>query len=126
MPSISLDLTGKWEFMEYPLSARKMSDLEAGDWFESEVPSSIFSSLVAAGQIKQSEIESNPEKFSYISDRPWIYKKTFDVDSDMVGCDRVDLVFDGLDTISSIWVNDKLIAKTNNMFTGFRFDVQSF
>jgi hypothetical protein len=32
MPKVSLDLTGKWEFKEYPLSARRMRDLDSADW----------------------------------------------------------------------------------------------
>ncbi|MHC4160094.1 MAG: beta-mannosidase, partial [Planctomycetota bacterium] len=52
-----------------------------------------------------------------------IYRKNFDVPAELLNCDQGDLVFDGLDTIASIWLNDKLIGKTNNMFIPFRFDV---
>ena len=63
MPKASLDLTGKWEFKEYPASARRMRDLDSADWLETNVPCSIFSSLIAAGEIKQGDIDARPEDF---------------------------------------------------------------
>jgi beta-mannosidase len=126
MPKVSLDLTGKWEFKEYPASARRMRDLDSGGWLETKVPCSIYSSLISGGKIKQNDIDARPEEFDWVSDKPWIYRKIFDMPAELLGCDRVELVFDGLDTIASIWLNDKLIRKTNNMFIPFRFDVTAF
>lgn len=123
MPKVTLDLTGQWQFKQYPLSARKMDDLDTGDWHETTIPSSIYTSLIEAGQIQQTDIDANPENFSSISEHPWIYRKTFDADNNLLNCDRIDLVFDGLDTITSIWLNDKLIGKTNNMFIAFKFNI---
>jgi len=125
MPKTSLDLTGKWQFKEYPPSARRMRDLKPAGWLTTPVPSSIFSSLIAAGQIEPSDINTNPEKFAWVSEKLWIFRKIFDAPVELLDCDQVDLVFDGLDTVASIWLNDKLIGKTNNMFIPFRFDVTS-
>ncbi|UCC22432.1 MAG: hypothetical protein JSW23_11755 [Planctomycetota bacterium] len=123
MPKISLDLIGKWEFKQYPLQARRMRDLDSADWLQTSVPGSIFNSLIEAGQINRSDIDTDPEKFSWVSEKPWVYKKVFDVGAELLNCDRAELVFDGLDTITSVWLNNKLIGKTNNMFIPFRFDV---
>lgn len=123
MAKISLDLTGHWEFKEYPASARRMRDLDSGNWLKTSVPSSIYTSLIQAGQFSQSEIDTYPEKFAWVSEKPWVYRKTFDISQDLSACDRIDLVFDGLDTIASIWLNDKLLGKTNNMFIPFMFDI---
>jgi len=134
MPKTSLDLTGKWEFKQYPLSARRMRDLDPSDWQTTSVPCSIFNSLIAAGQIKRSVLNTYPEKFSWVSEKSWIYRKIFDAPPELLNavrrpqadCERVDLVFDGLDTIANIWLNNKLIGKANNMFIPFRFDVTKF
>ncbi|MCK4752555.1 MAG: glycoside hydrolase family 2 protein, partial [Planctomycetes bacterium] len=126
MPKTSLDLTGIWEFKQYPLSARRMRDLDSADWLKTPVPSSIFNSLISAGKIKQIDIDTNPEDFSSVSEKPWVYRKIFDAPADLLESDCIDLVFDGLDTITNIWLNDKLIGKTNNMFIPFRFDVTGF
>lgn len=121
-----LDLTGNWEFRQYPASARRMRDLDDSHWSRTRVPASVFQSLVADGQIDRKELLANPEKFAWVSDKPWIFRKRFDLPADLADCGRLELVFDGLDTVASIWLNDKLIAKTANMFIPFRFDVTDF
>ncbi|MHC4394151.1 MAG: beta-mannosidase [Planctomycetota bacterium] len=126
MGKVSFDLTGQWEFKEYPLTARRMRDLDSGNWLGTTVPCSIFESLIGAGQIDRSKLNAFPERFSQVSEKPWIYRKSFDAPAELLDCDRVDLVFDGLDTIASVWLNDKLIGKTNNMFIRFRFDVTRY
>jgi len=126
MPAISLDLTGKWHFKEYPLAARRMRDLDSGQWLPTTVPSSVFNGLINAGRITQAEFDTFPERFAWVSEKPWVYKKTFDAPHELLDCDRIDLLFEGLDTITSIWLNGKLIGKTDNMFVPFRFDVKAF
>ena len=106
MLKTSLDLTGKWEFKQYPLRARRMRDLDTADWLQTSVPNSIFNSLIESGQINRSDIDADPEKFSWVSEKPWVYKKVFDVGAELLNCDRIELVFDGLDTITSIWLNN--------------------
>ena len=123
MARMTLDLSGKWEFKQYPLSARRMRDLDPADWMQTKVPSSIFSSLISAGQIKQTDIDTYPENYSWVSEKPWVYRKKFDAPAQLLACEKAELVFEGLDTIAKIWLNGKLIAKTNNMFIPFRFDV---
>lgn len=123
MSSEILDLSGDWKFKEYPLNARRMRDLDADNWLSAKVPSSIYTNLIDAGIIDRTEINTNPEKFVPFSDKPWIYKKTFDAAGQMLRSDRADLVFEGLDTVTQIWLNDKLIGKTDNMFIEHRFDV---
>ncbi len=123
MPIASLDLTGKWEFKEYPLTARKSSDLDIGAWLPTNVPSSIFTSLITAEKIKLSDIHSNPENYQWVSEKPWLYRKKFDASDQLLACDKIKLIFEGLDTISTIWLNDKLIGRTNNMFIPFEFDI---
>ncbi len=123
MGRLSLDLTGPWQFKEYPLSVRRMRDLDAAGWHTTSIPSSIFTSLIEAGLISQNEIDTNPENFTWVSEKPWVFRKTFDAPPELLACDRIDLVFDGLDTIAAVWLNEKLIARTNNMFIPFRFDV---
>jgi len=123
MSKVNLDLTGKWKFKEYPPSARRMRDLDKGNWLSTDVPASIFRSLIQAGQIDEPDLLANPENFDWVSQKPWVYRKIFDVSDELLNCDRIDMLFEGLDTVSSIWLNDKLVGKTDNMFISHRFDV---
>ncbi|MEN6386817.1 MAG: sugar-binding domain-containing protein [Phycisphaerales bacterium] len=119
------NLSGKWQFKQYPVSARRMRDLDEGNWLDCSVPSSIFSCLIDSNIINRKELENNPENYDHVSLTPWIFKKTFDLSEVFLKSDKIELVFTGLDTFSSIWLNGKLIARTDNMFCSWSFDVKS-
>ncbi|MBN1787690.1 MAG: glycoside hydrolase family 2 protein [Sedimentisphaerales bacterium] len=127
-----LDLTGYWQFKEYPESARRMRDLDVGstdspqesNWLECRVPSSIYTCLTQAGVIKPSELYCNPEDFLWPGEKPWIFQKFFDLPQDFFKLDRAELVFEGLDTFCQVWLNDKLVGRSDNMFCSYRFDVK--
>ncbi len=102
-----------------------MRDLDDMDWLSTKVPSSVFGSLIKAGKINEGELNRNPEKFAPISEKPWVYRKTFDLSAELSSCNRIVLVFEGLDTVAKVWLNDKLIGKPDNMFIRHRYDVSS-
>jgi beta-mannosidase len=118
-----LNLCGQWQFKEYPSNARRMRDLDEEAWHDTAVPCSVFHSLIDAGKITQAEMDRSPEKLEWVSEKAWVYSKTFDASAELLDCDRIDLVFEGLDTIATVWLNEKLIGKTNNMFIPHRFKV---
>jgi beta-mannosidase len=118
-----LGLGGQWEFREYPPDARRMRDLDEQEWMSAQVPSSIYTCLVDAGRIDHKRLNTDPEDFIDVSEKAWIFRKTFDAPEGLLECRRVDLVFEGLDTVTQIWFNDKLVARTDNMFIEHRFDV---
>jgi len=123
MHDYTLNLEGCWFFKEYDPAGNFKTNLKSENWHEAEVPGSIYSQLIQTQQIQQQEIETHPDKFNWIAEKEWIYRKNFDVSEDILNRDRVDLVFEGLDTIATIWLNGKKIAQTNNMLIGHRFDV---
>lgn len=120
-----LPLDGEWEFREFPESARRMRDLETGGWHKAHVPSSIYECLVEAGVIDAFTFRADPERFDWISEKSWIFRKTFDVPPELAAGDRLQAVFEGLDTIAQVWCNEKLLGKTDNMFIPHAFDVTS-
>ena len=122
MNNKTIDLSGQWQFKQYPISARRMRDLEDGDWQNCTVPSSIYSCLIEAGVIDRKKLDNNPEDFFQISIEPWIFRKTFDLPENYLQADKIEIIFDGLDTFASIWLNGKLLSKTDNMFCCWRFD----
>ena len=123
MTKTILALGGKWEFKEYPASARTAKDLDASPWYKAKVPGSIFTNLVLAGQITKKDIEQNPETLDWVSEKAWVFRKKFNAPLKLIKCSKIELVFDGLDTIATVWLNGKLISKTDNMFIPHRVDI---
>ncbi|HPS56359.1 MAG TPA: hypothetical protein PLP05_12240, partial [Sedimentisphaerales bacterium] len=102
-----INLAGKWQFKEYPVSARKAEDLNQSQWFEATVPNSVFTNLIEAGQINKEDLLRNPENYEWVSEKPWIYRRTFDISAEILELDRIELNCEGLDTLATIWVNNK-------------------
>ena len=123
MTKTTLALDGKWEFKEYPASARMAKDLDASPWYKTKVPSSIFTSLVSAGQITKKDVEQNPETLDWVSEKAWVFRKKFNAPLKLIKCSKIELVFDGLDTIATVWLNGKMVARTDNMFIPHRVDI---
>ena len=63
----------------------------------------------------------NSDEIQWVGLKPWLYRTTFDHDEDTA--ENIVLVFEGLDTHSSIMLNGELLLKTDNMFLEYRVDV---
>lgn len=86
------------------------------------VPGSVHTDLLAAGLIPDPYLDDNERLVAWIGLATWRYRLQFDWTD--AGFDRVDLAFDGLDTIAEIALNGTVIASTRNMHRRYRFPVR--
>ncbi|OQY07893.1 MAG: hypothetical protein B6I25_00570 [Planctomycetales bacterium 4572_13] len=126
MQKESLALSSTWQFKEFPESARRMRDLDSGDWKPATVPSSIYTCLERAGMISISDSFSNSNDIQWVDQKNWVFRKEFDVPPSLLEKEQIEIIFDGLDTIAHIWLNEKLIGKADTMFIGHRFDIKPY
>ncbi len=110
----TIDLNGKWEFCE----VGKM------DSYPAEVPGCVHQDLLRNELIDDPFYRDNELSLMWIGERDWIYRRTFDVSEELLTEDSVVLECDGLDTLAIIYINKKLVAKTDNMHRGWVFDVK--
>jgi len=126
MAFITKCLDGIWQFKEYPTDARNISDLDCQPWHSASVPGSIFECLQDANLLKMREVLVKPRDYDWISHKPWIFSKTFECDTAFLATDKIDLVFDCLDTVATIWLNEKIIARSSSMFMPCRIAAKQF
>jgi beta-mannosidase len=88
------------------------------------VPGCVHTDLLRAGKIPDPYRDLNEHKLQWIGHTDWQYRTTFVADEQLFPHERIDLVFDGLDTIARIELNGSLIGETFNMHRGYRFDVR--
>jgi beta-mannosidase len=86
------------------------------------VPGSVHTDLLAAGVIPDPYLDDNEALLAWIGLATWRYRLTFEWNDQ--GFDRVDLAFDGLDTIAEITLNASPVASTRNMHRRYRFPVR--
>ena len=106
-----MDLNGKWKVCD--ASSQECT-------YEATVPGDIHDDLMKAGVIVEPYYGDNSKKCSWVVEKDWKYTKTFNVD-DLN--EKTYIVFDGIDTVSTIYLNGVKIAETDNMFMQYRIDV---
>ena len=125
MTTVSLD--GTWELTYGPEKAAgpwAPDELEDMDWptVEAIVPGNVELDLMRAGVLPELSYGNNIYLLREYEGYEWWYRRTF-VTPDRDDDDRIVLVFEGLDCIGSVFVNECLVGEPENMLIPHRFDV---
>ncbi len=111
-----LSLNGPWQFRQ-----RGSAEFHAA-----HVPGCVHTDLHRNGLISDPFWGSNELDLQWIEEADWEYSSTFDVPDSLLAHEQVELVADGLDTLATITLNGQEIARTENMFVGYRFPVREW
>ncbi|HRE09168.1 MAG TPA: glycoside hydrolase family 2 protein, partial [Opitutaceae bacterium] len=105
-------------------SAWRFRDTSTKTWLPAEVPGCVHTDLMRAGRIPDPFYGTNELDLQWIEERDWEYESTFTVPASLRAEEVIDLVADGLDTVATVTLNGHEVARTENMFVGFRWDVK--
>jgi beta-mannosidase len=89
-------------------------------WHPAQVPGVVHTDLLRNGLIPEPFDRDNEFRLQWIGLADWEYQTTFQVDAASLGQDHIDLVFDGLDTLADVYLNDQAILHADNMFRHWR------
>ncbi|WNQ13170.1 glycoside hydrolase family 2 protein [Paenibacillus aurantius] len=92
------------------------------EWLPAAVPGCVHRDLVRNGVISDPFFGTNEYDLQWIDKKDWEYETYFDVSPELLKSDRVELVFEGLDTYAEITLNGRPLLRTNNMFRTWRAD----
>ncbi len=109
-----IDLCGKWDVI----------DDEEEFKFEGSVPGTVQGDLVKLKLMPHPYIGENEKLFRRLEEKSWEYSKEFEIKN--LGKKHYDLVIEGIDTLSEVYINDKFVGKTEDMFLGYRFPIKDF
>jgi beta-mannosidase len=109
-----LDLGGPWQ----------VSQEGSVDTIPATVPGCIHTDLLAAGKIPDPFYRDNEKAVQWVGEANWVYHRSFDISPELLSHDFVVLKCEGLDTRATIHVNGVQVAKTDNMFRTYEFDVK--
>ncbi|NWI17169.1 MANBA mannosidase, partial [Crypturellus soui] len=88
-----------------------------------DVPGCAHSALRRAGLIQDPYYRFNDMMYRWISLDNWTYSRTFKTPFDVRKWQKVNLVFEGVDTVAEILINNITIGRTDNMFNRYSFDI---
>ncbi len=88
------------------------------------LPVSVYQTLIDNYKIENTYYRENEYLYRLISRDDYDFKTTFTVDKAILSHDVVYLQFDGIDTISDIYVNNIFVGSTDNMFRTYKFNIK--
>jgi len=120
-------LNGEWKLSYGPYDKKSPEnpfELKDKNWpvIPANVPGNVEIDLLASGIIKNPETGNNIYELRKYEAYQWWYSRTFETPHHSQG-ERVEIVFEGLDCFGTIWINNMLIGKTENMLISHRFDI---
>jgi beta-mannosidase len=88
------------------------------------VPGTVHTDLMEAGLIPDPFLGLNEIGLAWLHRSSWVYSRKLHLPPSAAG-ERVDLVFDGLDTVATVSLGGRILGRTANMHRRYRFDVRS-
>ncbi len=94
-------------------------------WRTAVVPGSVHRDLRRHGLIPDPFFGRNELDLQWIEETDWDYRAVFTLPEDFFAGEEIELVADGLDTVATVVLNGRPVARTDNMFTGYRWQVKN-
>jgi len=111
---VCFNLDGLWQ----------LKTIDSGS-IEAEVPGSVLDTWIKAGIVPDPYYGENEKQTTPLFNNDFVYSRTFTISADILAEDAVELVCLGIDTLGEIFINDKSVAKVNNMHRSWRFNVKA-
>ncbi|HVZ84072.1 MAG TPA: glycoside hydrolase family 2 protein [Terracidiphilus sp.] len=115
-----LALDHGWQFRQ--IAAGQTA--EAG-WLPATVPGDVHLDLLANKKIPDPFYRDNEAKLQWIEDASWEYRITFNVTAALLTRSNVDLVFDGVDSAATVYLNGTEVLRPDDAFRIWRVPAKS-
>jgi beta-mannosidase len=116
----AVELSKGWEFHEVAPEGVTPHSAETTAWHPATVPGVVQTDLLANGLIAEPFNADNEASLQWIGKTNWEYRTTFQIAAAQLMHANADLVFDGLDTFATVYLNDQKVLDADNMFRAWR------
>lgn len=113
-----------WEFRLVPGDPEAAAHPAATQWHAAQVPGHVHTDLLAAKLIDDPYVGAREAQLQWIGLAQWEYRSRFDVEAATLKRAHNELVFDGLDTFATVYLNGKPLLKADNSFRTWRASAQ--
>ena len=117
MSCTQLALSGIWH-----LSSPEMPGVK----IPMEVPGDNYSALIAAGIVPDPYWGTNEKKVQKYAEMQWDLEQDFTLDEIFLKYRKILLELDRLDTLVSVFVNDRKVLDSDNMFRRYRTEIKKY
>ncbi|MFH5182876.1 glycosyl hydrolase 2 galactose-binding domain-containing protein [Paenibacillus sp. TAB 01] len=92
-------------------------------WITAKVPGDVHSALIERNIIENPYFGHNDAKSRWIEQKEWWYRTSFDYVIEEDSEEKHELIFEGLDTFATVFLNGLEIGSTDNALMAHSFDV---
>lgn len=110
---ITISISKNWQF----------KGIDTLNWQAATVPGNVYTDLLNHKIIENPFIKNNEEKVQWVCKKDWEYKTTFTLSDEILQNKNIELIFDGLDTYATIFLNNSFLGKTENAFKKYTFKI---
>ncbi|MDP6532649.1 MAG: glycoside hydrolase family 2 protein [Candidatus Marinimicrobia bacterium] len=110
----TIQLHNMWQFREVG------TDI----WYPATVPGTVHTDLLASEIIPDPFYGQNEKAVKWVETEDWEYVTAFDLTADALQKDKIELVFEGLDTYADVYLNRIKILTANNMHRSWQVSVK--
>ena len=94
-------------------------------WHTANIPGYVHLDLFRNKLIDDPYKDNNELTQQWVEEKNWIYTSEIEVSAEMLEHQHLELIFEGLDTYASIYINNIKVKETNNMFRSWTIDVKN-
>ncbi|MCD6596843.1 MAG: glycoside hydrolase family 2 protein [Bacteroidales bacterium] len=109
-----LELNKNWKFRQ----------VGTENWMPAQIPGSVHTDLMNNDKIEDPFYRLNEKDVQWVDKKDWEYKTTFWLDEEYMKKDRLEILFEGLDTYTDVYLNGEQILTSDNMFREWLVDVK--
>lgn len=112
---IDYELETEWEFRQ----------ANHENWKPAKVPGYVHKDLERTGEIDDPFYRANEKMVQWIENEDWEYRTSFLIADQVLAKEHIYLIFEGLDTYASVFLNDHLILEADNQFIPWSADIKN-
>ena len=113
---MKIDISGEWQL-------RNCSEQET---IPATIPGDVYAALLDNNKIPDPFYAMQEDDVQWARDCDWEYSRDFEVSWTDLEANSIYLNLDSVDTFSEIFINDKSVGITENMFLRYRFEVKEY
>ncbi|WEG13376.1 beta galactosidase jelly roll domain-containing protein [Pullulanibacillus sp. KACC 23026] len=123
-----MELNGNWKLQFFDVGAERDLEIASPEyidyfWMRAQVPGEVHSTLLKHRLIEDPFYGHNDLKCRWVEEKVWWYRTTFEWKDKFEKSERLELIFEGLDTYATVYLNGVELGSTENMFISHTFDV---
>ena len=121
----AVELNQGWEFHEIA-AGDAVHSAETAAWHPATVPGAVQTDLLQNKLIPEPFKGDNEYQLQWIGETNWEYRTSFNLSAAQLAHANADLVFDGLDTFADVYLNERKVLTSDNMFRLWRVPAKEY